>query len=801
MKRQVIRNVSGVLVLLGACSGKVQTPVDPEPAAAPVAEAGPAQSEEEPPLPKFLPGEPIVEVSGEAASFPAIWAFDPRGDFVAEIGDPWGAEQENGQPAEFTLFEIETGARVGVFSCGELPEDPCRDWILPDDPRRPSPDMAMHAIPKGPDIELHTSADPASAAVAEIPCPGCKDVVALAWSPDASQIAVARAGTPKVELWNIDSRKKIATLKLDGKHRYAGAPSLGWSDEGLTAMAERKPTTDEENYMYQPYAGDYVPYGYDSALPVLHTWSDPGAAPKIKVLDPGGKSDHLEANDEIIRFRTAVLDPLGRFVWGIETDWGSRESIGERLAVYALGSARSELFWDGTHIPWGPGDQWYPTDEDEGRTWVASTHAQWHSATLMASDWDERIKFEMSAIRLGPTPKKWVLEVDPTGADYETVVNVEASDYVVAGVARGEPVVYARMCFTPRKWDPKTDEPVDGKRVCEGEAAPEIAGCKRVEFSPDAEWLMGECSGAMKIAPRRDPSRAVEVAASVAKSEWAWQPGGLVVDDGEGHVLFVDPATGKASETLDGARLIHAPMGPELGRTVVQVGKTLEVRDATSHERLQTIEAADVRHAAFSPDGKKLAYADGSHMAVAELGTGKTLRRWEVKQVAGLAWRHDGVAILSAGKDGLPRDAWDPATGKHAPELALDSGVLDGLRPEDLDPSWRFAIDPYGNVMRLLDGVVLEDLETDNPVTSNGWHAREVPAGHRYVVHSDPITYRVLKPEDVKPYVVRKSLLRDFMAGHPLPPPTWPEDQPIPKRKTGKPAGQAAAPTKTVAKK
>lgn len=802
MTRQVIRNVSGVLVLLGACSGKVQTPTDPEPGPAPVADAGPVQPEEEPPLPKFLPGEPIVEVSGEVASFPSVWLFDPRGDFVAERGNPWMNEYEPNaaETQQFTLFEIETGARVGTFECGELEEDPCRDWILPDDPRRPSPDLAMHAIPDGADIELHTSSDPASAAVDEIPCPGCRDVVSLAWSPDGSQLAVTRAGKPRVELWNIASKQKVSTLKLDGKHRYEGEVRVGWSSEGLSAMAERKPSTDEENYMYNPYSGDDVPYGYDMALPVLHTWSDPGAAPKVTVLDPGGKSDHLEANDEIVRFRNVVLDPLGRFVWGIETDWGSRESIGERLAVHSLGSASSDLFWDGTHVPWGPGDQWYPADDDDRGRWSATTHAQWHRATTLASDWDERLKIEVAAISLGETPRKWLVTLDPTGDEYETVVNVEADQYLVAGVSGGKPVVYGRTCFTPRKWDPKTDKPIDSARVCKGEPAPVVPDCELVEFSPDAEWMMVECGNAMKIAPRHAPTKAVALPASSARSTWSWRSGGLVIDDGEGHVAFVDPVTGKASDRLDDARLVAAPLSAELGRVLVQVGDTLEVRDATSREVLHTVEAEGAMYAAFSPDGKQLAYTDEEHIAVADLATGKTRLRWKVAEVHGVAWRHDGEALLSATKDGLPRQAWDPSTGKLAPELALDSGVLDGLTPEDLDPSWRFAIDTDGNVMRLLDGVVLEDLETDNPVTSNGWHAREVPAKHRYVVHSDPLAYRVLKPADVTPYVVRKSLLRDFMAGHPLPPPTWPEDKPIPKRKTGKPAGQAKAPTKAPAK-
>jgi WD40 repeat protein len=131
---------------------------------------------------------------------------------------------------------------------------------------------------------------------------------------------------------------------------------------------------------------------------------------------------------------------------------------------------------------------------------------------------------------------------------------------------------------------------------------------------------------------------------------------------------FLRLGGGQLAFSPDGKMLVLSPDRGEM--------RVLEARTGRSLHSLGRSEHGPV---AFSPDGRKLAYAQRANVKVHDLETGKPLSDWTVESWAGfLVWSADGRALLVHDiptADGDRRDHlswWDVATGKQLRARRLD---------------------------------------------------------------------------------------------------------------------------------
>ena len=135
-----------------------------------------------------------------------------------------------------------------------------------------------------------------------------------------------------------------------------------------------------------------------------------------------------------------------------------------------------------------------------------------------------------------------------------------------------------------------------------------------------------------------------------------------------GSILLLDAMTGKVQRRLEGFRgaigpLVFAPDGKQLiaidGNPLicdVETGKIVgKIKYGTfSNHR---------RCAAFSPDGKRVAFSGSDVIVVAEAPGGKEIRRLPVRLASSLAFAADNLALL-VGAHGGDISQWDVTTGR-----------------------------------------------------------------------------------------------------------------------------------------
>jgi hypothetical protein len=142
-------------------------------------------------------------------------------------------------------------------------------------------------------------------------------------------------------------------------------------------------------------------------------------------------------------------------------------------------------------------------------------------------------------------------------------------------------------------------------------------------------------------------------------------------------------------------------------------------------------------------------------------------------KVAGLAFRQDGAVLFSGVDRPLPERAWDPRSGEPREDAQPDAALLERLAAGELDPGWRFAVQPDGWITRSLDGrelyAVAEDLAlSDNGLlTGSSWELR----GYNLRFGPDPRD-PCLSPDEIEEALEYETLVEDFFAGRPLPTPT-----------------------------
>ncbi|KIG16978.1 hypothetical protein DB30_03962 [Enhygromyxa salina] len=117
-----------------------------------------------------------------------------------------------------------------------------------------------------------------------------------------------------------------------------------------------------------------------------------------------------------------------------------------------------------------------------------------------------------------------------------------------------------------------------------------------------------------------------------------------------------------------------------------------------------------IEFAAFAPYstyGDRLALAGGGTLAVFSVFDSEPGVRWSTQDLAGVAFRQDGQALYVGVNRPVPELTLDPFNGELLANEQLDRVVLDRLAAAGLDPTWRWAIEHNGALMRTIDGQAL----------------------------------------------------------------------------------------------
>jgi WD40 repeat protein len=120
------------------------------------------------------------------------------------------------------VFEAQSGKTLSHWNCGRTGEIMLAD----------APNGKTLATAAGDDVRFW---DAATGAAVGDPLPvakGAGSFVALAFSPDSKTLALGRRQAPQVELWDLDQKKMVKSLKYDG-----AVHAIAWSPNGKTVAA------------------------------------------------------------------------------------------------------------------------------------------------------------------------------------------------------------------------------------------------------------------------------------------------------------------------------------------------------------------------------------------------------------------------------------------------------------------------------------------------------------------------------------------------------------------------------------
>jgi hypothetical protein len=681
-------------------------------------------------LPEPIRPEPKPVATGESVVIrqipiarPEAWRFEPGGRRVAaRVGDSCGVWQLDGT----------------YLGAAEAEAEPCRAWA-PLAPLTwvedgiftlPHPDGRRQLAIAGDRFELSDGPLQGRARSG-------RRWLAAAFSPDGARLALMvghEQGPLNVEIWSVDGARLERLLAFDRTlgNEWDYDPDeweakrfwLEWTERSLAAAVDFAPVCLEREC-------------HSVRVALVELWpalDRPSMKRRFPVLD-----------DE---FSTTVvglhLDPEHRLLFGliegIIPDDGRTAWVFEGIALS-----------DASEIPLQPG-MWVDAADERVEPPV---RARWQDDvgssrwTIAEQDccYEDEIGWNWSVLSLTALPDRTIELVTSEG-------------------------------FVPRQHESDVAPTVD--IVGRGRSLPDQApaGCEVVDADWSFERLLLACDDRWLLVamPEPDDPIALEGAHELARgtsdqAEAVWSPQGLAIwTFGEGLRLFDDERLVATHTAIVDLR--RAVLDEELDLALVRDREAWRVADLQRFELGPRLGwSGPVEFAAFSPERDGVALAGGQELAVFSLAEGEAIQRWSSGKLAGIAFRQDG-AVLFVGRDRpLPELALDPATGEQVVEAQLDRVAFARIAAAALDPSWRWAIEPDGTLLRTSDGQALRLFDGASGLAESGWFVGDVPFDD-YRVRLGPEPFAaVIDPHAAAELFVRPDLIAEFLSGQPLPPP------------------------------
>jgi hypothetical protein len=692
---------------------------------------------------------------------PTTWRFEPGGSRIAG-----SLEYECG------VWQLGTGDHLGTADTHE----PCETWT----PLEPidlvegtgsatvaHPDGQRQLVLAGDRFELSGS-KPIQGRVR-----GERRYRAAAFSPDGARMALfvgSERGPLQIDVWNLDSGRLERELSFE-RHEELLAKRfwLRWDADSLIAIAHMTPPACDP--ASDPTCDGWIASGWMDAH-VVQIWPAIEAEPtRVSVPSYPGEE----------RVEQLFADPERRWLFALTEGMEPREGTGFTFHEIPLrGEEQTGLSWyaptlDGTSAPLG---------SDKTRMWssfVGSSFIEVQDYSASYGSWTT-VLWDMLSLTAQGVPDMPIQLQDSQGI----LLDGEVGEHAWRIGLAGRDILLGETDHCPAQWlidqakdAGETPPPCEQTRI-----APE--GCAAVDASWQFDRVLIACQDRWLLAPTPesltvDVGAAQELARGTGEPrQVVWGPGGLAIwTFGEGLRLFQGE---QLVRTNTGVIDLHrAVLDEELDLALVREREGLRVLDLDGALFGPTLAWKDrVEFAAFAPDRSQLAVAGEGELAVFLLSESQPVARWRTGKLAGLAFRQDGEVLFVGATRPLPELALDPSSGEQVEAAQLDAEAFDRIADAQLDPSWRWAIEEDGTILRTIDGEALVMLGTE-AIAESGWFVGPPHYFSRYRVRIGPGSLTpVYTVEELAQQLARPNLVAEFFAGRPLPRPTLkpPSDQP-----------------------
>ncbi len=717
-------------------SGSLPIPVRPEPAA--------------------ITAEQAYVVEQLGIGNPKSWRFEPGGSRVAADLD-----------GQCEIWQLGSGDYLGP-----APDDqPCATW-KPLETIKPLESVSgvslMHPDGKRQlmlaDDRFELSGDKPIKARTR----GDRRYRAAAFSPDGARLAVfvgPDKGPAQIEIWNLASARLERALEfVSNGEALTKAVWMRWTPDALVAISHGVPGSCDP---VDTDCGWYEQGWSDSH--VTQIWASIDESPETRNLPYYGGGERLEE---------LFIDPDQRWLIALtETQdrGGTGFSFNELPLVLELPLSETGLSWwsesiDGQRAPLDTGKvgQWSNT--------VGSSFVEIHeySSDYASGAWVNWSLTSMTPQAIPDAPVQFSFGegqlISSDGGEYAWRLGVAGR-----GVLLGE----TDQCPSPWELDEAKTAGLPEPPCVHVRLVPE--GCTLVDANWAFDRLLVSCSGSGQdrwlLVPTPAPDAVVDMSLAVELAsgtgdprQVVWGPGGLAIwTFGTGLRLFqAEQLVATHTSVID---LHRAVLDEELDLALVRERAGVRVVDLASAELGPTLAWTErVEFAAFAPDRSQLAIAGEGELAVFLRGESQPVARWRTGKLAGMAFRQDGEVLYVGGTRALPELALDPSTGEQVVAAQLDRVAFERIAKAELDPSWRWAIEEDGTILRTIDGQAIDVLAGgEAAISETGWFVGYLARLDSYRVRIGPTSpMPVYEPALVADQLVRPNLIAEFFAGKPL---------------------------------